>query len=51
MVSLDEKGDLPVNCESVGKGGSPCILCVSFDVISLLEAEKVPFEYLNDTNS
>ena len=34
----------------VGKGVARCLLCVSFEVSSLLHAEKFPSEYLNNRN-
>ena len=39
------------NCSRVGKGVSPCLLCASVDVMSLLGAEKILTEYLNNRDS
>ena len=35
----------------VGKGVALFLLCVKFEVSSLLHAEKFPSEYLNNKNS
>ncbi len=47
---LREKEDSPDNCVRVWKGVTLCLLCAIVKVTSLLEAEKIPFEYLNNRN-
>ncbi len=47
---LREKEDFPDNCVRDWKGVTLCLLCVSVEVTSLLYAEKIPSEYLNNRN-
>ncbi len=45
---LREKEDFPHNYVHVWKGVTPCLLCASVEVTTLLHAKKIPSEYLNN---
>ncbi len=47
---LCEKEYFPDNCVRIWKGVTPCLLCASVKVTSLLYAEKIPSEYSNNRN-
>ena len=50
-VYLREKEDFLGNSVCARKGVAPCLLCVIIKVSSLLHAEKISSEYLNNRNS